>query len=176
VAQAVVTHLQIHALVHASSILGGTLVNPAFASRLIFAIRTILPLIADLREGNALTSSTVEFTGGVASSMGHSQTQTKSTIPLVTAIGAILVPVAGEMTRNAAAIAALELIRPAGHVLAVGRVLVIAVGTVAVTIAEPAVMEAGDAVLALILVRQARRGRLGHIRTGLEGKSKWKKV
>jgi len=74
------------------------------------------------------------------------------------------------MTRNTAAIATLELIRPAGYILAVGRVLVIAVGTVAVTIAEPAVMEAGDAVLALVLVRQARRGRLGHIRTGLEGK------
>jgi len=74
------------------------------------------------------------------------------------------------MARNAAAIATLELIRPTGDVLAVRRVLVIAIGTVAVTIAEPAVMEAGDAVLALVLVRQARRGRLGHIRTGLKGK------
>jgi len=108
--------------------------------------------------------------------LGHSQTQAKSTIPLVTTIGAILVPVAGQMTRNAAAIAALELIRPAGHVLAVGCVLVIAVGTVAVTIAEPAVMETGNAVLALVLVRQARRGRLGHIRTGLRGEWKLKKV
>jgi len=74
VALAVVTHLQIHALVHASSVLGGTLVDPALASRLILAIRTILPLIADFREGNALTSSTVEFTGGVACPLGHSQT------------------------------------------------------------------------------------------------------
>lgn len=59
------------------------------------------------------------------------------------------------MTRNAAAISALELIRAASNVLAVGSELVIAVGTVVVAVADPTVVQAGDAILALILVRLA---------------------
>lgn len=153
VAFAVVAHLQIDALVHAASVLRGALVYPALSCRLVLAIRTILPLVADLREWNALTSTAVEFAGCVASSLVDPQTQTQSAIPFVAAIGAVLVAVAGEMSWNAAAIAALELVRPAGDVLAVGRVLIVAIRTVAVTIAEPAVMQAGDAILALVFVR-----------------------
>lgn len=59
------------------------------------------------------------------------------------------------MTRNAAAISALELIRAASDVLAVGSELVIAVGTVVIAIADPTVVQAGDTILALILVRLA---------------------
>lgn len=59
------------------------------------------------------------------------------------------------MTSNAAAISALELIWTASDVLAVGCELVIAIGTVVVAVADPTVVQAGDAILALILVRLA---------------------
>lgn len=167
-ALAAVAHHQVHTVVHAPAVLRGAFVDATLARRLILAIRAVLPLIADLGKRDALATAAVKLAGGVAGTLLGSQTQAQAAVPLVAAIGAVLVPVAGEVSGYAAAIAALELVRPAGHVLAVGRVLVIAVRTVAVAVAEPAVMQAGDAVLALILVRQAGRGCLGDIRTGLE--------
>lgn len=167
-----VAHWTIDAAMHAAAIFGGTFIDATFTRGLVFAIGTILLPVTNLGQGNTLIASAIKLTGGVAA-LGLSS---ESAILLVGAVRTVPLTVARKMTRNAAAIPALELIRAAGDVLAVGRILVVAVGAVAVAVAKPAVVQAGDAILALILVRQAGGDLAGGIRAGLsrggEGKAR----
>lgn len=158
-----VAHWTIYAAMHAATIFGGTFIHATFTRGLVLAIGTILLPVTNLGEGNTLIASAIKLTGGVAA-LGLCS---ESAILLVAAVRTVPLTVAGEMTSNAAAIPALELIRAAGDVLAVGRILVVAVGTVAVAVAKPAVVQTGDAILALILVRQAGGDLAGGIRAGL---------
>lgn len=158
-----VAHWTIDAAMHAAAIFGSTFIHATFTRGLVLAIGTILLPVTNLGQGNTLIASAIELAGGVAA-LGLSS---ESAILLVATVRTVPLTVAGEMPSNAAAIPALELIGAAGDVLAVGRILVVAVGTVAVAVAKPAVVQAGDAILALILVRQAGGDLAGGIRAGL---------
>jgi len=106
----------IDASVHAVTVLGGALVHLTLARGLILAIGTVLVLVTDLGQGNALSTSTVELSGRVAA-LGLCR---QSAVAFIAAIRTIRFPIAGEMSGNAAAISALELIWSAGDIPAVG--------------------------------------------------------
>lgn len=100
---------------HAAAVFGVALVYATFVRRLILTIGTILAPVTDLRQGNTLSASTVELAAGIAAL----EFSCDPAVAFIAAIGTILQSIASEVSGNAAAIAALKLIRPASDISAV---------------------------------------------------------
>jgi len=147
VADAAVAHGQIFALVHAIAIIRGALIDATLASGLVLAIRTILPPVTDLREGNALASPAIKFTGRIAIPWRPID----MAVLLITAIRTVEQSIAGQLASDAAAIVALELIWTTGYAGAILRRLVLAVGTICLAIANPRSVQAGNHIRTLEL-------------------------
>jgi len=105
----------IHAFMHAVAILGGALVHFTFTRWLILAVRTVLVLVTDLGQRNALATSTVKLAGRVAA-LGLC---CQSAVAFIAAIRTVRLLIAGKMPGNTAAISTLELIWSAGNISAI---------------------------------------------------------
>jgi len=75
------------------------------------------------------------------------------------------------VARDADPVLALELVRPAGHILASRQALITSAGTVPVPITNPGLVNARDAILTLEFTGQAMRRMRGSVRTTLANKN-----
>lgn len=147
-AVAAVTHGQVDTGVHATAVRGGAFINCTLPGGLVLAVGAVLPLITDLGERDALAAAAVKLAAGITGLYRGSSVA----VQLVTAIRTVSLPVADQVSGDATAILALELIWPAAHRRTILRRLVVAIGTVLFAVTYPAPMQASDAIIALKLV------------------------
>lgn len=164
----------------ASAVLQFALIHTTPGNRFILSRWTIDFLVAHLRVWNAHSAAAIELGGGVTTTKWgfcngceniiliihrnvvilntHSGHTILTTIQFVASVRTVRFARTHQMTRNACAVLALELIRPTGDVLTVGRTFVVTVWAIITTVAQPTGMDACNTVVAEVFGAYAGGG------------------
>lgn len=165
----------------AAAVIGATLVDATLGHRLVLGGRTVDLLVAHLGVRNAHSAAAVKLRFWIAFAQRRLCDRQKSraynisfyrlethltfthifltltTIQFVAAVCAVRLAGAHQVAGNARSVFALELVLAARHVRAVGRPFVVAVRTIYAAVAQPARMDARNAIVAQVFGGHARR-------------------